>query len=127
MKHYNLRVAGALSKGKTPMTPKIYEAVGKRLGEIWGTYAGWAQSVLFTSDLKSFENYGLPTPAPTPKKERVKGEVEVERKLLATEEVLETPTRLRPRKRKASEGSITSPTKPKKVRVESSLDPLMED
>jgi len=114
------------------MTPKIYEAVGKRLREIWGAYAGWAQSVFFTSDLKSFENYGLPTPALTPaltpKKERVKGEVEVvERKLFDVGEVLETPTRLRPRKRKVYEGSLTSPTKPKKVRVESSLNPRTED
>ena len=109
------------------MTPKIYEAVGKRLREIWGAYAGWAQSVLFTSDLKSFENYGLPTPAPTPKKERVKGEIEVERKIFDVAEVLETPTRLRPRKRKVYEGSLTSPTKPKKVRVESSRVPRMED
>ena len=109
------------------MTPKIYEAVGKRLREIWGAYAGWAQSVLFTSDLKSFENYGLPTPAPTPKKERVKGEVEVAREIFDVGEALETPTRLRPRKRKVYESSLTSPTKPKKVRVESSLDPRMED
>ena len=106
------------------MTPKIYEAVGKRLGEIWGAYAGWAQSVLFTSDLKSFENYGLSTPASTPIKERIKKEVEVERKLFDVREVLETPTRLRPRKRKVDEASITSPTKAKRVRVESSLDPI---
>ena len=104
------------------MTPKIYEAVGKRLGEIWGAYAGWAQSVLFTSDLKSFENYGMPTPAPTPIKERIRREVEAKRKLFDVEEVLETPTRLRPRKRKVDDASFTSPTKPKRVRV----DPGME-
>ena len=103
------------------MTPKIYEAVGKRLREIWGAYAGWAQSVFFTSDLKSFENYGLPTPAPTPINERVKGEVEVERKLFDVGDVLETSSasRLRPRKRKVYEGSLSPPRKPKKVRVDS--------
>ena len=107
------------------MTPKIYEAVGTRLGEIWGPYAGWAQSVLFTSDLKSFENYGLPTPAPTPVKERVKEEMDL--KLVDVVEVLETPTRLRPRKRKVYDGSLSSPTKLKKVRVGSSLDSRLED
>lgn len=55
------------------MTPKIYEAVGKRLVEIWGDYAGWAHSVLFTADLRSFATYGLPTkdtltPRTSPKK-----------------------------------------------------------
>jgi N-glycosylase/DNA lyase len=103
------------------MTPKIYEAVGKRLVEIWGPYAGWAQSVLFTSDLKSFENYGLPTPAPTPVKERVQEEMEL--KLVGVEEeVLEASTRLRPRKRKVYESSLSPPIKPKKARVKSRLD-----
>jgi N-glycosylase/DNA lyase len=109
------------------MTPKIYEAVGKRLGEIWGAYAGWAQSVFFTSDLKSFESYGLPTPAPTPVKKRIKEEVEMELKLDDVREVLETPTRLRPRKRKVYEDSLSSPTKPKRARVESSFDSRLED
>ena len=58
-------------------------------------YAGWAQSVFFISDLKSFENYGPPTPAPTPISERVKGEMEVERELFDTGEVPETSSRLR--------------------------------
>jgi N-glycosylase/DNA lyase len=107
------------------MTPKIYAAVSTRLGEIWGAYAGWAQSVLFTSDLKSFENYGLPTPAPTPVKERVKEEVEL--KLVGAEVVLEASTRLRPRKRKAHEGSRGSPVKRKKARVDSSLSSQLED
>lgn len=103
-------------KGKTPMTPRIYEAVGKRLGEKWGAYAGWAQSILFTSDLKSFENYGLPTPAPTPVEEHVKEKVEL--KSVDVVEDVGTPTRLRPRKRRVYEGSPSLPTKSKKVRVE---------
>ena len=109
------------------MTPKIYEAVGKRLREIWGPYAGWAQSVFFTSDLKSFENYGLPSPASTPLKKRVKSEVEVERELIDVREVLETPSRLKPRKRKVHEGSLSPTTKPKKVRVESRSNSQMDD
>jgi N-glycosylase/DNA lyase len=51
------------------MTPKIYEAVGSKLVETWGDYAGWAHSVLFTADLRSFASYGLPTPAGTPVKQ----------------------------------------------------------
>ena len=98
------------------MTPKIYEAVGKRLGEMWGAYAGWAQTVLFTSDLKSFEDYGLPKSAPIPVGERLKEEME--QKLVDVVEVAEPPTRLRPRKRRVYEGSLSSSTKSKKVRVE---------
>ena len=97
------------------MTPKIYEAVSKRLREVWGTYAGWAQSVLFTSDLKSFENYGLPTPVPTPIEERVEEEAMV--KLDDVEEVLETPKISRTRKRKVHEGLLSSSPTPKKARV----------
>ncbi|KAL4246100.1 type-1 OGG1 family protein [Abortiporus biennis] len=50
------------SKVKT-MTPKLYNEVNTRLAAIWGEYAGWAHSVLFTSDLKSFSTYGLTQPS----------------------------------------------------------------
>jgi len=63
MKHYG--VSGSL-KGKSAMTPKLYDEVSTRLSALWGEYAGWAHSVLFTSDLKSFATYGLPSPSPTP-------------------------------------------------------------
>lgn len=32
----------------------MYDAVGDHFRSIWGSYAGWAHSVLFTADLKSF-------------------------------------------------------------------------
>ncbi|KAH9930683.1 DNA glycosylase, partial [Fomitopsis serialis] len=51
MKHYG--VSGT-SKGKAAMNPKLYDAVSSKLTAVWGDCAGWAHSVLFTSDLKSF-------------------------------------------------------------------------
>ncbi|EPS95441.1 hypothetical protein FOMPIDRAFT_1168618 [Fomitopsis schrenkii] len=63
MKHYGM---SGSSKGKTAMNPKLYEAVSSKLTDVWGDYAGWAHSVLFTSDLKSFATYGLPSPSPSP-------------------------------------------------------------
>ncbi|KXH31830.1 8-oxoguanine DNA-glycosylase [Colletotrichum salicis] len=32
----------------------MYDAVGDHFRELWGKYAGWAHSVLFTADLKTF-------------------------------------------------------------------------
>ncbi|KAK6954334.1 hypothetical protein Daesc_004301 [Daldinia eschscholtzii] len=42
-------------KGKTKTFSKaMYDSVGDHFRNIWGPYAGWAQSVLFTANLKSF-------------------------------------------------------------------------
>ncbi|OAA32772.1 DNA glycosylase [Moelleriella libera RCEF 2490] len=41
------------SKVKT-FNKVMYDAVGDHFREIWGDYAGWAHSVLFTADLKDF-------------------------------------------------------------------------
>ncbi|KAI6005703.1 DNA glycosylase [Pisolithus albus] len=57
VKHYHFTRNGL--KGKTTMTPKLYDQISKRLSDIWGEYAGWAHSVLFTADLKAFSAYGL--------------------------------------------------------------------
>ncbi|KAF5373836.1 hypothetical protein D9758_000640 [Tetrapyrgos nigripes] len=64
IKHYGLK--GSVNGKKTAMTPKLYDEVNTKLVGVWGNYAGWAHSVLFTSDLKSFSSFGLPTPSPTP-------------------------------------------------------------
>ncbi|KAF9227507.1 N-glycosylase/DNA lyase [Gyrodon lividus] len=61
MKHYGFRG----SKGKVAMTPKLYAEINSRLADIWGEYAGWAHSVLFTADLKVFSSYGMPMPPST--------------------------------------------------------------
>ncbi|KAJ8078900.1 8-oxoguanine glycosylase ogg1 [Marasmius tenuissimus] len=60
VKHY-----GVKSSGKSTMSPKLYEEINTKLVNVWGPYAGWAHSVLFTSDLKSFSSYGV-TPTPSP-------------------------------------------------------------
>lgn len=44
---------GGSAKTKT-LNKAMYEAVGDHFRKIWGLQAGWAQSVLFTANLKSF-------------------------------------------------------------------------
>jgi N-glycosylase/DNA lyase len=42
-------------KGKhSSLTKATYDAVANRFRELWGVEAGWAQSVLFTANLKAF-------------------------------------------------------------------------
>lgn len=61
VKHYGLKG----SSGKATMTPKLYDDVNGKMQSLWGDYAGWAYSVLFTADLKIFSNYGLEATAST--------------------------------------------------------------
>lgn len=61
VKHYGLKG----SSGKATMTPKLYDDVNGKMQSLWGDYAGWAHSVLFTADLKIFSNYGLEAAAST--------------------------------------------------------------
>ncbi|KAK4240344.1 N-glycosylase/DNA lyase [Achaetomium macrosporum] len=44
---------GKGNKSKT-LTKAMYDAVGDHFRSLWGPQAGWAQSVLFTANLKSF-------------------------------------------------------------------------
>lgn len=62
-KHYGMK--GSTNGKKVNMTPKLYEEVNAKFLSIWGDYAGWAHTVLFTADLKSFSTYGLPSPSPS--------------------------------------------------------------
>ncbi|KKY39748.1 putative n-glycosylase dna lyase [Diaporthe ampelina] len=43
------------SKNKT-LTKALYDAVGDHFRELWGSQAGWAHSVLFTADLRTFSD-----------------------------------------------------------------------
>jgi len=72
VKYYGIK---ASSSGKATMSPKLYEELNSKFVSIWGDYAGWAHTVLFTADLKSFATYGLtPTSSPnmTPKAKKAK-------------------------------------------------------
>ncbi|KAJ8257375.1 hypothetical protein GJAV_G00184930 [Gymnothorax javanicus] len=43
-------------KGHKSLTDKVYREIGDFFRQLWGPYAGWAQSVLFCSDLKKFQD-----------------------------------------------------------------------
>ncbi|RXW18616.1 hypothetical protein EST38_g7239 [Candolleomyces aberdarensis] len=115
VKHYGLKG----SSGKTAMTPKLYDDVNAKLYSLWGDYAGWAHSVLFTADLKIFSNYGLaetaPTPSPSPTKAMAK--------LTLDGQVVDSPSPLgatpspspSPRKRKAKDSTLNSTQSPPRV------------
>ncbi|KAI0034012.1 DNA glycosylase [Vararia minispora EC-137] len=67
IKHYGFRSSSSL---RQTLSPKLYEDINSRLVDVWGDYAGWAHSVLFTADLKSFSAHGSPTPSPIPRRSR---------------------------------------------------------
>ncbi|KXN92241.1 N-glycosylase/DNA lyase [Leucoagaricus sp. SymC.cos] len=97
VKYYGMK--GSTS-GKTNMTPKLYDEVNAKLFSVWGEYAGWAHSVMFTADLKSFADYNA-TPSSSPQKtstpkrkreEQLKGEEEAD--CLPTPPITPGPTTL---------------------------------
>ncbi|KAL0581541.1 8-oxoguanine glycosylase ogg1 [Marasmius crinis-equi] len=93
VKHYGVKS----SPGKSAMSPKLYEEINTKLVNVWGQYAGWAHSVLFTSDLKSFSSYGVsatPSPQVSPKKRARQTQDTQDSMLLVakTVEVIETTT-----------------------------------
>lgn len=61
------------SKSKT-FNKAMYDAVGNHFRSIWGDYAGWAHSVLFTADLREFSDRKVQVDDQV----RVKAEVEEE-------------------------------------------------
>lgn len=42
-------------KARKSLTDKIYKEIGEYFRELFGEYAGWAHSVLFSADLKKFQ------------------------------------------------------------------------
>ncbi|KAJ6502463.1 DNA glycosylase [Mycena sanguinolenta] len=106
IKHYGLK--GSLN-AKTAMTPKLYEEINTKLVAVWGDYAGWAHSVLFTSDLKAFSTHGvetataenaLPTPPPTPSPRKRKSNTSDVSSLQADAPPPPSPLTGRPKRRK---------------------------
>ncbi|KAM3934186.1 N-glycosylase/DNA lyase [Leptodactylus fuscus] len=47
-----------LGQGNKTLTERVYREIGDHFRSLWGPYAGWAQGVLFCSDLKKFQNSG---------------------------------------------------------------------
>ncbi|KZV72942.1 DNA glycosylase [Peniophora sp. CONT] len=106
IKHYGAK--GSLA-AKQALSPKMYDEIAARLVGVWGEYAGWAHSVLFTADLKSFASYGLATPSPTPMRiARTKSAVIVDEQA----DVLPTPplppTAETVKKRKRMQSTVSS-------------------
>ncbi|XP_027048124.1 N-glycosylase/DNA lyase-like [Pocillopora damicornis] len=50
-KHYMPQLARTKS-----LTAKVYKQIGDHYRDLFGNYAGWAQSVLFVADLKRFQD-----------------------------------------------------------------------
>ncbi|KAI0196866.1 DNA glycosylase [Astrocystis sublimbata] len=66
-------------KTKTKTFSKaMYHSVGDHFRQIWGPYAGWAQSVLFTANLKSFAEQAAADPKTVEIKVEVKEEITTE-------------------------------------------------
>ncbi|PHH74697.1 hypothetical protein CDD82_4817 [Ophiocordyceps australis] len=93
------------TKSKT-FNKAMYDAVGDHFRSIWGKYAGWAHSVLFTADLREFSGRGTQVQVVKTETSLVKTDEEVEEK---DEDVLKnTPKsrsitpKSRSRKRRAS-------------------------
>uniref|UniRef100_A0A8C5Q7A4 N-glycosylase/DNA lyase n=1 Tax=Leptobrachium leishanense TaxID=445787 RepID=A0A8C5Q7A4_9ANUR len=47
-----------LGQGNKSLTDRVYREIGDSFRKLWGSHAGWAQSVLFCSDLKRFQTPG---------------------------------------------------------------------
>ncbi|XP_040280605.1 N-glycosylase/DNA lyase [Bufo bufo] len=47
-----------LGQGNKTLTERVYRDIGDYFRSLWGPYAGWAQGVLFCSDLKKFQSSG---------------------------------------------------------------------
>ncbi|KDN49328.1 hypothetical protein RSAG8_02030, partial [Rhizoctonia solani AG-8 WAC10335] len=62
-KMYGFRSQGKRPKAMNPRLYRLYSEIASKFTDTWGSYAGWAHSVLFTADLKSFANFGLDSTA----------------------------------------------------------------
>lgn len=74
-------------KAKT-FNKAMYDAVGEHFRNLWGKYAGWAHSVLFTADLRQFSD-------------RATGRAESNALDIKEEEEIEEKATINPRKRTA--------------------------
>ncbi|XP_040214961.1 N-glycosylase/DNA lyase [Rana temporaria] len=63
-----------LGQGNKSITERVYREIGDYFRNLWGPYAGWAQGVLFCSDLKKFQSPDKPPKAKTKAKTKLKKE-----------------------------------------------------
>lgn len=63
------------SNGQKTITDKLHRDIGDFFRKLWGPYAGWAQSVLFCSDLKRFQSLKQ-TPVTKERKREIKCEAD---------------------------------------------------
>ncbi|CAL9702609.1 unnamed protein product [Knipowitschia caucasica] len=71
------------SHGQKTITDKLHRDIGDFFRKLWGPYAGWAQSVLFCSDLKKFQNLKSTPVTKTIKREiKCEEDVTVQKKII---------------------------------------------
>lgn len=80
------------------MTPKLASEISAKLQQIWGPYAGWVQTVMFTADLPAFAASSASTLLKDGKSEGDVGEV-------MTAKLNNTPQIQLPTKRKRKQAS----------------------
>ncbi|XP_073526667.1 N-glycosylase/DNA lyase [Phyllobates terribilis] len=61
-----------LGHGNKTLTQRVYREIGDYFHNLWGPYAGWAQGVLFCSDLKKFQSAEDQPNAKPKKKKKIK-------------------------------------------------------
>nr|DBA18578.1 TPA: hypothetical protein GDO54_016809 [Pyxicephalus adspersus] len=64
-----------LGQGNKSITERVYREIGDFFRNMWGPYAGWAQGVLFCSDLKKFQSPDKGPKARTKAKTKCKQEI----------------------------------------------------
>jgi N-glycosylase/DNA lyase len=75
-----------MGKNKSKTLNKVmYDAVGDHFRGIWGKYAGWAHSVLFTADLRSFSDRSIKQEQINMDEGNVKEEISVKRRGIKAE------------------------------------------
>jgi N-glycosylase/DNA lyase len=96
------------TKAKT-FNKAMYDAVGDHFRTLWGPYAGWAHSVLFTADLRAFAEQGTKSVLPDVKTE-VKAEAKAP-KVKVEEEITELIATVPTKKRRVVEETVVEQVK----------------
>ncbi|XP_076023231.1 N-glycosylase/DNA lyase isoform X2 [Genypterus blacodes] len=76
----------AAGNGQKSITEKLHRDIGDFFRNLWGPYAGWAQSVLFCADLKKFQKLKEGSERPNLKKEEDDEEAKMLKKKVKTAE-----------------------------------------